>query len=154
MVTAGGNRQATDIDVKVFTNGNSLTNIRALQQWIKDNGLTRDRLISITANETDIEDGDNVITIFYRKKQIKADSIPLDNIAYEAFNNTQPWDRQLNAVNSYQKEGRPVNVISVSRTAKNVGDARCQSLWYTMDQGNVDTVSQVIPGGQGNWDAL
>merc|ERR1711971_121860 len=86
MVTAGGNRQATDIDVKVFTNGNSLTNIRALQQWIKDDGLTRDRLISITANETDIEDGDNVLTIFYRKKQIKADSIPLDNIAYEAFN--------------------------------------------------------------------
>ena len=125
-----------------------------MQQWIKDDGLTRDRLISITANETDIEDGDNVLTIFYRKKQIKADSIPLDNIAYEAFNNTQQWDRQLNAVNSYQKEGRPVNVISVSRTAKNVGDARCQSLWYTMDQGNVDTVSQVIPGGQGNWDAL
>jgi len=65
-----------------------------------------------------------------------------------------PWARQLDAVNTYKKDGRSVNVIGVSRCAKNIGNAKLQSLWYTMDAGSDDTTSIVLEDREGNWDTL
>lgn len=53
--------------------------------------LSRDQIISITSNETEIEDGDNVMTLFYRKNTIIAGASPADNIQFNAFNNQNSW---------------------------------------------------------------
>jgi hypothetical protein len=45
---------------------------------------------------------------------------PLDTIEFESFSNSQSWQRQLEALNSF----RSVNTIAVNRTPKNVGNAR------------------------------
>lgn len=51
------------------------------------------------------------------------------------------------------KAQRPANLIAVSRTPKNVGNARCQTAWFTSEVGATSD-STLISRGDGNWDAL
>lgn len=95
-----------------------------------------------------------MLTLFYRKKAIYPGAAPLDHIKFESFNNQQSWDVQMSAANSFREQGRPVNIISVTRTPKNIGSGRCQTLWYTSEQGNTDTSCKVLSRGDGNWNQL
>ncbi len=78
-------------DVRIFTSGDSRKNQRELQAFIRDSELKRNQIISITACENDIEDGDTVLALFYRKQPIY-NAEPLDTIKNELFNNVQSWD--------------------------------------------------------------
>lgn len=124
-----------------------------MQEFIRSKELRRNQIISLTSNETDIEEGNHVLTLFYRETPIANDS-PLDNIQFDAFDSMRTWEEQLEAVNKFKVQDRNVNVIGVSRTPKNIGNARLQTIWYTNEQGNPDTHSKVIKRGDGNWEAL
>lgn len=108
-----------------MTSGNTHDNIRNMESFIRQQELTRGQIVSITSNETDTEDGENVLTLIYRKKAIHAGASPLDNIKHDAFNNMKSWDAQLKLANSFTEQGRKVDIISISRTPKNIGMARC-----------------------------
>lgn len=54
-----------------------------MQEFIRSSELRRSQIISITSNETDIEEGDNVLTLFYRKQPFDATAMPLENIQFE-----------------------------------------------------------------------
>ena len=153
MATKGMTRPACDAAVETFVSGNTLATQRNLQKWIRENEIRRNQIIAITSNETDIEDGDNVLSIFYRKKSIVSDALPLDNIQFDAFNSQESWDSQLSRVNTFCAEGR-VDIVSVSRTPKNVGGARCQTAWYTNEPGNAQTSSFVLSRFDNDWNAL
>ena len=96
-----------------------------MQKWIRENQLARNQIISISSNENDIEEGDQVLTLFYRKSSIVQGASPVDNIQFNAFNNQQSWEKQQSDANSFQVEGRKPDIIAISRSPKNVGSARC-----------------------------
>lgn len=75
--------------------GNTIATQRQLQEWIREHELRRNQIIAISSNETDIEDGDNVLCLFYRKKSIVPSELPLDNIQFDAFSSGESWDNQL-----------------------------------------------------------
>jgi len=137
----------------IIQSGNSTANARKMQEFIRSKELRRNQIISLTSNETDIEDGDHVLTLFYRETPIANDS-PLDNIQFDAFDSLSSWDEQLAAANSFRAQGRQCNVIGLSRTPKNIGNARLQTIWYTNEQGHPDTSTKQIVRGDGNWEAL
>ena len=93
-----------------------MNNARDLQTWIRENNLTRNQIISITSNENDIEEGDQVLTLFYRKKSIVSGSSPVDNIQFNGFNNQQSWEKQEQAANDFEVNSRKPDLISISRT--------------------------------------
>ena len=119
------NRPTTDADAVIFQNANTKKNSDDLLNWIKDNSIARNQIISITSNENDIEDGDQVTTLFYRKASIVTGALPVDNIQLNNFNNQQSWERQQSAANSFKggNEYMP-DIIAISRTPKNIGNAR------------------------------
>jgi len=96
-----------------------------LLKWIRENSITRNQIISITSNENDIEEGDQVTTLFYRKISIVSGALPVDNIQLNNFNNQQSWERQQTAANGFTggNEYMP-DIIAISRTPKNIGNAR------------------------------
>ena len=89
----------------IIQSGNSTANARKMQEFIRSKELRRNQIISLTSNETDIEDGDHVLTLFYRETPIANDS-PLDNIQFDAFDSLSTWDEQLAAANSFRAQGR------------------------------------------------
>jgi len=95
-----------------------------------------------------------VLTLFYRNLSIVNGATPLDNIQFHSFNNQWSWDRQLNALNEFTVEERKPDMISVSRTPKNIGNARFQNVWYTNETGNIFTHSHLVTRGDGDWNAL
>lgn len=125
-----------------------------MQEFIRSSELRRSQIISITSNETDIEEGDNVLTLFYRKQPIDATAMPLENIKYEAGDNRKSWDELLLDARAFAPEGSSVDVISLSRTPKNIGEARGQTLWYTNEEGAPSTFMSVVNRGDGRHDLL
>ena len=65
------------------------------------------------------------MTLFYRKISIVNGASPCDNIQFNSFNNQQSWEKQEESANAFKVQGRKPDVISVSRTPKNIGNARC-----------------------------
>lgn len=131
-----------------------MTNNRNLQTWIRDSELRRNQIIAISTNETDIENGDNIITIFYRTQSIQADAMPLDNIQFEQFSTNMPWERQLKSANDFKVDGRTAETLAITRTPKNIGAARCQTAWYTSEAGNPDTHTSILNRADGNMEGL
>jgi|LauGreDrversion4_2_1035121.scaffolds.fasta_scaffold656315_1 hypothetical protein len=43
-------------------------------------------------NETDVPDGDNMMTVFYRLKPVTQGSVPFEELKYKSFDATQPWE--------------------------------------------------------------
>ena len=79
-------------------------------------------------NETEIEDGDNMLTVFYRKNSIRENDVPLADLEFHHFSQQSSWaDLEKDA----QSQMRGVTPISLVQTAKNIGAARNQFLFYT-----------------------
>ena len=57
-------------DFVSFTDADVCVNCENLKAFIKDKRFTRSQIISITMNETMVEDGENVVTLFYREASI------------------------------------------------------------------------------------
>ena len=64
-------RPQTNVDFVTFTNGNSKKNNEALCKWIAEREVKQSQIVSMTTNETEIEEGDQMLTMFYREKPVK-----------------------------------------------------------------------------------
>ena len=51
-------------------------------------------------------------------------------------------------------QDRKPDIISISRTPKNIGAARCQTAWYTNEMGHPNTSTHLITRGDGDWAQL
>lgn len=99
------NRLQVSVDYKVFKHGNCKENSESLLRWIREAELKQDQLISITMNETQVEDGDNMLTVFYRTSSPTAEAMPLDNICYKLFDNTQQWEALVEELEKFSNDG-------------------------------------------------
>ena len=67
-----------------------------MMQFIRDNELTRNQIVSLTAHETHVAvedemDPDSELVLFYRKDSIVPGSTPLDNIQRHTFSLIDSW---------------------------------------------------------------
>lgn len=94
-----------------FTNGLAVKNAEALRAWIQEREVKRSQIISITMNETEIEEGDQMLTVFYRERPIRSGELPFEDLNFNAFNQFHSWKKLLTEADSF-KSGR--DVISLS----------------------------------------
>lgn len=78
-------------------------------------------------NESEAEEGDQMLTVFYREKSIVEGSVPLADLKFKEFNQFHSWTKLLKEAESF---GYYVNVVSLTQTPKNIGGARKQFMWY------------------------
>lgn len=147
----GQTRQPTNATSHIIEGGNSRANAEQMRNFIKNNLRSKSQFIGITSNETDIEEGDNVITLFYRTDPICAASLPPDDIQFDFGNNTAQWEAQMNNANGFSKDGRSVEVLSVSCSPKNIGNMRCQTVWHTAKDGHAGLTVHGISRSDGDW---
>ena len=95
-----------------------------------------------------------MLTLFYRKRSIVNGASPVDNIQFDSFNNQQSWEKQQASVNNFKVQERTPDIISVTRTPKNIGAARCQTCWYTNEMGHPNTNTHLITRGDADWAQL
>lgn len=61
-------------------------------KFIKEMGLYKDQIISISAHETSVDDADTELVLFY-KKSYDPSSPRLDNLHFECLREIIPWDK-------------------------------------------------------------
>ena len=100
-------------------------------------------------NETEIEEGDNVLTVFYRKDSITPNDVPLVDLAFHHFSQQRKWpDLEKDA----QSQMRGVSPISLIQTAKNIGGAHNQFLFYTKGSDpNGAATTKTLRREDGDW---
>jgi hypothetical protein len=76
--------------------------------------------VSISANETDIENGDSVIVVVYRKEQDASMTTDLANLEFHIAKGLNTWDEiydsQLKGIVS-----KKADVVALTHTARNIG---------------------------------
>ena len=101
--------------------------------------LSRDQIVSITMNETQVPEGDNLLTIFYRLKSDVKGSVPFEELRYRAFDATQSWEVLNQDAETLAKKQ---NILSLTHTAKSIGDINTQYVWYSDDHSTRGTPKQ------------
>ena len=104
-------------------------------------------------NETEIEEGDNVLTVFYRDNPIGKDEITFDNLKFNHFPQQHSWDDLICKDAVSFKSGK--DVIGLIQTPKNIGGAHNQFMWYAPGTNQAGTPSfKVLKRDDGNWTEL
>ena len=124
---------STDVDFQVFTHGNIRKNSESLLSWVRQNELKRDQIVSIQTCETSVEEGDNVLVLFYRKQSSSPGEMPLENLQFHIFDNTQGWEALADEAEDFAAKG--TNMVSLTHTPKGVGQLCNQVMWFTREQG-------------------
>ena len=101
-------------------------------------------------NETEIEDGDNMLTLFYRDKPLVENEITFDDLKFQQFNHQRSW-KDLIKDADYQSGGK--ELVHIIQTPKNIGQANVQLMWYTNKKRN-DVTFKVLRRDNGNWHEL
>ena len=73
-------RPKTDASFVTFTNGNSKRNAEALLSWIRERDFKKSQFLALALNETGIEEGDNMLTLFYRDKPLMSNEVTFDDL--------------------------------------------------------------------------
>ena len=115
------NRPATDVSFVSFTNGNSKKNAEAFTKWVSEREFKRSQLLSITMNESDIEEGDNIMTVFYRDQPIAQNELTFDDLKFHHFPQQRKWDDLTGPDAKTQMAGK--DVVGLIHTPKNIGGA-------------------------------
>lgn len=103
----------------------------ATVKFIKEMGLKRDQVISITSNDYDVSNGEAQITVLY-KPLSSGHSEDLSDITYKLWRNTDPWDTTFKDVTNFSKNVSPVEF---SCNPKEMGTISVAILWYKPGRG-------------------
>merc|ERR1712113_71191 len=152
MVELRETRPETSANFVTFTNGMAKRNCDAFATWITEHEIKRSQIISITMNETEIEEGDQMLTVFYRKKPIAEQELVFEDLKYEHFNQNHSWTRLQKEADS---KLRGVDVISLQQSPKNIGSSQNQFMWYVKGSNTAGTAGQkLLRREDGNWNEL
>lgn len=152
MVESRDNRPATDAAFVTFKNGKAKNNAEALCTWIQDNNVKRSQIISITMNETECEEGDQLLTVFYRQAPIEQGELDFEDLKFEHFNQNQSWTKLLTGADAKRKG---VDVVSLTHSPKNIGGSQNQFLWYARGSNASGTPSfKQLTREDGDWNQL
>lgn len=103
-------------------------------------------------NETQIEDGQSHLTVFYRIKSLAADAPPFDQLQYREFTKTKSWEAQAKEAEDLAHTG--CQLVSLSHSAKNVMSLKSQVMWYSNEAANVQYNFHYVKETSGDWEAL
>ena len=101
---------------KSFVHGNEETNANSCLAFIRQAELKRDQIVSISMNETSVEDGENMITLFYREQSAHPEEVPLVNINFKFFDFSRTWAQLCNDFENFASKDR--NVVANTHSAK------------------------------------
>lgn len=109
--------------------GSFLTVSELTLAWIKEAKLKREQIISISASETQIEDGDSVIVVFYKTEVDPTMNTDLSNLKFHIAKGLQTWDEIYEA----ELKGlvaKRTDVVAFTHTARNIGQINVEIIWY------------------------
>lgn len=134
---------------KVFTLQNSRKNVTAVNEWIKAVELKRSQLVSVSVSESAPQDGENVILVVFREhsKEIPSD-VPLDTLDAKIFDPQSSWE---DLYQEFENWGKGKDVLSLSHTAKNIGEGHIQTAWFTASTGHGPYNLQIFDNENVEW---
>ena len=94
------------------------------------------------------------MTLFYREKSVVEDELPLDDIKFSAGDRQSSWEQPLQTANNFLYNGQTPTILSITRTPKNIGNARNQTIWYTASPGSPSTFCTTLSRGDADWEKL
>ena len=152
MVDSRDTRPACDADFVTFTNGKAKTNAEDLCKWIQERNIKRSQVLSITMNESQAEEGDQLLTVFYRKSPIEQGELDFEDLKFEHFNQNHSWSKLSTEADSKK---RGVDVVSLTQSPKNIGSSQNQFMWYARGSNASGTPSfKTLSRADGNWKDL
>ena len=152
MVEINDTRPATDASFVTFTNGMAKRNCEAFVKWIAEREVKRSQILSFTMNETEIEEGDNMLTVFYRNNPIESNEVPFEDLKFIHFNQQHSWEKLLQEAQS-KKSG--VDLVHLIQTPKNIGQSHNQFMWHAKGSNAAGTPTfKVLRREDGNWTEL
>lgn len=98
-----------------------------LVNWIKMVDLKREQIVSISASETSTYDADAVLVLVYRTES-DSSMTSLEHLKFELQKSVVDWDLQYQEI--LRTVGSSVDVLSLTHTARNIGQINIQILWY------------------------
>jgi len=97
-------------------------------EWIKNEGLCKEQILSITTHETEIENGDALLVILYRTKQDESMTKIDATLKYHLIKNIAEWDKHIKEISSVGS--KHADVIAFTNTPRNIGSLNISILWY------------------------
>ena len=142
-------RPQTKANFVTLTNSHAKNAAADLIAFINEKELKRSQIISFTINETEVEEGEQVLTLFYREKPLDFSELPMTGIQFKHFNQNASWAKLLKDAES---EGRGVDLISLTHSPKNINDCRNQIMFYNAGSGS--STQKTLRREDGNWPQL
>jgi hypothetical protein len=96
-------------------------------QFVKTNDLKKEQIISVSCNESIVEEGEALLILFYKKDQ-EPTMTSLEELQYHIIRNIDDWDSQHEEV--LKKVAHKSEVVALTHTAKNIGQINVQIVWY------------------------
>jgi len=128
-------RPATQMCVKIFVEPSQVQTNNKCLDWLKNSGLCRDQIVSITNHESQAEEGDQCLLVFYREKSIHKNPVPCDVIQYVPSPGGT-WDELLEEASEALAASAGADVLALTRTAKNISDSNSQGVWFSKESGS------------------
>ena len=75
----------------IETAGNFNKVCEKMVQYVKDHDLKKEQIISISTNESVVEEGEAILILFFREEK-DSTMTPLDNLQYAVERNVDDWD--------------------------------------------------------------
>lgn len=107
--------------------------------------------MSISANETKTDQGDNMITVVYRKKSLSNDAVPFDSLQAHQFDKNLQWESLGQAAQEFCNGH---HLVALTHTPKSVMNQKSQVAWYSNEGARSDYSFHYIKCHNGDWDAL
>jgi hypothetical protein len=65
--------------------------------WVRSNNIHKEQVISISTNESVVEDGDAMLILFYRR-EVDSTMTPLKDLEFLILRDTDDWDVQHSTI--------------------------------------------------------
>ena len=83
--------------------------------------------MSISTNETNVEEGEAVLILFYREEK-DSSMTSLEDLKYSIERNVDDWDVQHQRL--LKLTSSRCEVVALTHTAKNIGQLNVEIIWY------------------------
>ena len=86
--------------------------------FVKKNDLRKEQIMSISCNESVVEEGEAMLILFYRQDK-DSTMTSLENLQYAVERNIEDWDVQHERLLKLTRSR--CEVLALTHTAKNIG---------------------------------
>lgn len=125
-------------------------NVTSIISHIRDKQLKRTQFVSLSTSESQLDSGDHVIALVYKKETGSDGGVPLDTVEALPFADTMDWSDLTHALENVSGH----DVLSVTHTARNIGDRAEQIMWHYKEGAGHTVNTEVFTSEDRNWEGL